>query len=77
LLNGVLIWAAWQGELPTGFYLTSAATNLLMILPLKRFFWWRERPASLRSARLLLFAFSAICALAALTRAVVYSPRLV
>jgi len=59
VLNVVLAVTAWRGNMPVGFYFTSAVFNLFPMIRMKRFFWWWNRPGTLRSARLLLAGFSA------------------
>jgi len=76
LLNVLLGVAAWQGHLPAGFYFTSAIFNLFPMLRMKRFFWWWNRPGTLKSARILLAGFSAGCVTVALVKIVIYKDSL-
>jgi hypothetical protein len=57
LLNAMLAVAAWRARLPGGFYLTSGFANLLIILSMKSFTWWLNRPGTLEAGRKLLLLF--------------------
>jgi hypothetical protein len=53
-LNVLLILVALFAQLPVGFYCVSAAANLLLMLPMKEFYWLPGTRAGVTSGRFLL-----------------------
>ena len=72
ILNAVLAIAAWRGQLPGLFYMTSGFANLFILTYMKSFRWWFTSSETLQSGRALLISLGIVWVLAGLIRIFVF-----